>query len=157
MILKSLYYQELRIVRKFDSSRDIKVYPMRKYSTEQRKLLLAFLEQHPDRQFSVEEIVESLCSNANISTSSVYRNINGMVEEGIVGRFPAKEGRGSLYQYIGNAACQAHIHMKCEQCGQLFHLDEETMSAIHASVGSVKGFTIDPKKTILYGSCENCD
>lgn len=129
---------------------------MRKYRTEQRKILLAFFQQHPDQQFSIEKIAERLCVKEAISTSSVYRNINDMVEAGTVGRFPAQEGRGFLYQYIGEAACQTHIHMKCEQCGQLFHLDDELMGTIQSSIKKIKGFNIDTKKSILYGSCENC-
>lgn len=129
---------------------------MRKYSTEQRKLLLAFLEKHPDKQFSVEEIADSLCGKEAISPSSVYRNINHMVNAGTVGRFPSQAGRGFLYQYIGGEACQKHIHLKCEQCGELFHLDNESMNTILVSVKKLKGFNIDTKKSILYGSCEKC-
>lgn len=130
---------------------------MRKYSTEQRKILLAFFEENPDRQFAIEDIAEQLCEKANISPSSIYRNINDMVKDGSVARFPAQKSQQFLYQYIGGDACKSHIHMKCESCGQLFHLDDDSMQGILSSVKNTKGFSIDLKKTILYGSCENCD
>ena len=55
---------------------------MKKYHTEQRRRLLSFLQEHSDRQFSVEEIAEYLCGDGTISVSSIYRNINAMAAEG---------------------------------------------------------------------------
>ncbi|MGI6105324.1 MAG: Fur family transcriptional regulator [Raoultibacter sp.] len=130
---------------------------MKKYNTTQRKLLLDFLKRNSDRQFSIEAIVAELCDTENISSSSIYRNINDMIEEGSVARFPAQGTRQFLYQYVGDEHCKNHIHLKCEACGELFHLDELAMSQIVGSIESSKAFTIDIQKTILYGTCEKCN
>ena len=129
---------------------------MAKYHTEQRKLLLRFLQQNSDRQFFIEEITEQLCSSQNISASSVYRNINDMIEAGLVARFPAPGSRQFLYQYLGDEHCRSHIHMKCESCGQLIHLDDLAMQQIMSSLEHSKSFTVNIQKTILYGTCAHC-
>lgn len=130
---------------------------MKKYATEQRKILLSFLKEHYDRQYSVEEIAEKLYGVENISISSIYRNINSMVVEGTVRRFSADGSRRFLYQYIDCDDCNKHLHLKCESCGQIFHMDEKSMENILTSVMSGSNFNIDVKKTILYGLCEDCD
>ncbi len=130
---------------------------MKKYHTEQRRRLLSFLQENSDRQFSVEEIAEHLCGDGNISVSSIYRNINAMAAEGMIQRFPRDGSRTFLYQYIGDGDCREHIHMKCEICGSIFHLDRKAMEAIDASAAAAAaGFHINKKKTILYGACGKC-
>ncbi len=130
---------------------------MKKYYTEQRRRLLSFMQENSDRQFSVEEIAEHLCEGKAISVSSIYRNINAMAAEGMIQRFPRDGSRTFLYQYIGDGDCREHIHMKCEICGSIFHLDRQAMEVIDASApAAASGFCIDKKKTILYGACGKC-
>lgn len=129
---------------------------MKKYSTEQRKYLLSFFRQHPDRQFSVEEIAKMLRKTHSISVSAIYRNIKAMVEDGSLQRYAASGSRKSLYQYIGENGCSEHIHLKCEKCGLLFHMDDHATEAVLASAMN-SNFNIDKRKTILYGLCEKCD
>jgi Fur family ferric uptake transcriptional regulator len=128
---------------------------LKKYATAQRKLLLAFFDEHQGQQFSVEEIAGELCRINNISLSSIYRNINDMVAKGSLQRVPGEGGRRFLYQYIGGGDCSRHLHLKCEKCGQLFHLDEQSMEGMLAFAASNNAFHIN-KKNILYGSCRSC-
>lgn len=128
---------------------------MKEYTTEQRKQLLSFLKEHCDQQFSIEEIAEQLCDGKNISISAVYRNMNKLVAEGAAARFAREGSRKFLYQYVGDRDCKDHLHLKCVKCGQIFHMDGESMEAV---LGSVRRnhFEVDKKSTILYGSCDTC-
>lgn len=128
---------------------------MKKYMTPQRKALLEFLRQHPNQQFSVEEIAESLCGQTKISLSSIYRNIKDLEHDGSVDRTSTGSGK-SLYQYRGGKDCDSHVHLKCENCGQLFHLDDSSMALLRSALTSKEGFHINPGHSTLYGSCENC-
>lgn len=130
---------------------------MKKYHTEQRRQLLNFLTEHNGGQYSVEEIAQQLCTDGSISISSIYRNINALAADGIIQRFSKDGSRKFLYQYIGDEDCSEHIHLKCEICGCIFHMDRKTMEAVDASAdAAAAGFHINRKKTILYGACRNC-
>ena len=47
---------------------------MQSYSTRQRKVLLAYLSQHPDELLSARQIADAL-ADKKISLSAVYRNL----------------------------------------------------------------------------------
>lgn len=130
---------------------------MKKYSTAQRKLLLSFLKEHRDQQYTVEELAEQLCHIKSISISSIYRNINQMLADGMVQRFTVDHSRQSLYQYLGDNDCSNHMHLKCEGCGQIFHMDDQSLKEIMGAAIRNSDFNIDIRKTILYGSCKNCN
>lgn len=129
----------------------------KKYATEQRKRLMAFLKENPDQQFTVDEIADQLCTGEDISVSSIYRNINAMVTEGSVGRFNRTGIRHYVYQYIDDEKCSKHIHLQCKNCGQLFHVGEEAMGQMLALIEASNKFNIDVKKTIMYGVCQGCE
>lgn len=129
---------------------------MRAYQTAQRELLLSYFEAHPDEQFSVAQLVEVFKdSEVTISTSAIYRNVARMHEEGLIQKLALDESRKALYQYFSAQACTDHLHLKCESCGKLIHMDEESYAALSA-LASKAEFSIDSKKSILYGSCKDC-
>lgn len=127
-----------------------------KYATEQRAALLSFLRENCDRQFSVEELAEELCGRQDISISSIYRNVNQMVAEGYLAKLSQNNSRRFLYQYIGARVCEEHLHLKCQRCGRLFHMDDKSMESILSVVMKANNFSIDREKTVLYGNCQKC-
>lgn len=126
---------------------------VKEYQTQQRKLLLDFLKKHHDKPFFVEQIAQSL---EGISISSVYRNINLMVNEGLVERFQQKGSRKFLYQYLGDSDCAAHLHLKCDICGNILHMDNSLTVKIARIVKQSSNFQLDSSKTFLFGSCTTC-
>ena len=124
------------------------------YSTKQRQLLQSFLCRNAKSQFTVEEIAKKLAVK-NISKSAIYRNINKMAEEGIVERFVVEGSRTMLYQYIGQQECHGHMHLKCNLCNQIVHTDINITNAI-TEAANAAGFTIDRRKTIIFGICSVC-
>lgn len=129
---------------------------MKEYTTEQRKLLLAFLKEHCDQPFSIEEIALHLGDKSGISISAIYRNIGKLAADGEVQRFTKENSRKFYYQYIGDHICSEHLHLMCNKCGQVFHMDNQlTESLLHFAFQN-NAFEIDKKKTILYGFCNSC-
>lgn len=127
-----------------------------KYTTEQRAVLLAFLKEHSDQQFTVEELAAQLCGKYPISLSSIYRNVNQMVTEGALAKYSRNNSRKFVYQYIGNRLCQEHLHLKCQRCGRLFHMDDRSVKNILEAVLEANNFSVDREKTVLYGNCQKC-
>ncbi len=126
---------------------------MRNYQTEQRKLLLAFFAEHPDRQFTIDVLESSI---QGVSRSALYRNINQMEKEGLVQRFPKEGSRKFLYQYIGSRECAGHFHLKCGTCGSIFHMDNASSEALVVAVRKGSNFNLDQSKTMLIGYCSSC-
>ncbi|NLK39980.1 MAG: hypothetical protein GX303_07075, partial [Clostridiales bacterium] len=109
-----------------------------------------------DRPYSVDELARELCGRHNISISSIYRNVNKMVKEGSLAKLSQNNSRKFLYQYIGARACHEHLHLKCQRCGRLFHMDDRSMEGILKTVMKANNFSINREKTVLYGDCQDC-
>lgn len=126
---------------------------MTKYQTKQRAGLLAFLSGHPNEQFSIDIVSQAV---RNVSKSAIYRNINRMVEDGIIRRFQIEGSRTFLYQYVGTPECNRHLHLKCSRCGVILHTDILFSEQLMDFVESRTSFTLDLKKTMLFGACSHC-
>jgi len=126
---------------------------LKKYRTAQRESLVRLFCSNPDRQFTIEELQDNL---DGISLSSIYRNINDMVKQGTIRRFQRDCLRSFCYQYIGESACNDHLHLKCSQCGCIIHMDSTSSSQILAKLRNSTGFELDKSTTILHGSCSDC-
>jgi hypothetical protein len=66
------------------------------YETKQRRILLDYLNAHPDRGFSVEELYDGLLSEQALEAipgkSTIYRLIARLVQENLVKRFAVGNG-----------------------------------------------------------------
>lgn len=127
---------------------------MRVYHTQQRKMLIDFLQKNREKSFTIEEIINSI-GESGISQSTAYRLITKLVEDGIVRRSAGNTGRSFVYQYINNEKCEGHLHMKCTGCGKVYHLDSGITSIIQNDIRSSANFEID-SHTVLLGKCNTC-
>ena len=121
-------------------------------------MLLSFLKENTDRQFSIEEICEGVNQGGghDISLSAVYRNIAKLVEDGHVRRFMRDGSRTAVYQYIHCRNCEKHLHMKCVKCSKILHMDDEATETMLVAAMKKNNFKIDERKTMLYGVCDSC-
>jgi len=130
------------------------------YETKQRRILLDYLNAHPDRGFSVEELHRGLCAAHAAALvpgkSTIYRLIARLVSDGLVKRFSAGQGRMFAYQIVACDACDAHLHLKCTACGGLYHMDHAASEQITSAVLSRSDFSLDEKETVLFGVCGGC-
>ncbi|NMA06573.1 MAG: transcriptional repressor [Ruminococcaceae bacterium] len=125
------------------------------YMTKQRRLLMDFFEDHPDRLFSAVEIAENL-SRANISISAVYRNLNAFLEKGLIDCVTKDGVREKYYRFLLSEECRSSIHLTCTCCNRSFHLDADKTDSIVRGALKNSGFSIDTSKSVLYGRCEKC-
>ena len=133
---------------------------MAEYETKQRRILLDYLNAHPDRGFSVEELYDGLLSEHAAGEvpgkSTIYRLIARLVCDGLVKRFAVGNGRTFAYQIVACKACDAHLHLKCTECGYLYHMDHAVSEQIMREVFSRSEFSLDEKETVLFGVCKDC-
>ena len=132
---------------------------MRSYETEQRKLLTALFRADPDRFYTVEEVVEILRGDSEdekCSVSTVYRLIARLCDEGIVHKHARDGSRKFYYQYVRDADCGEHLHLKCDVCGKLFHMDDATSEHVLLEILQKSGFSIDSARAVMPGCCAAC-
>ncbi|MEA4934533.1 MAG: transcriptional repressor [Lawsonibacter sp.] len=128
---------------------------MKEYNTEQRVVLMTFFQENRGEQFSIDEIVARLPRQARISRSAVYRNVDRMVQEGLLRKARLEESRKALYQWMDCRHCE-RIHLRCEKCGRIFHMKSETDEETLKSVLQNSGFQLDKQASTLPVICKNC-
>ena len=129
------------------------------YATRQRKALTDFLMRHADRAFSADEAAHTMreeTPGTAPSRSTVYRLLTELAGDGVIRRFFEPGDRQATYQYVGDAHCEAHLHMRCARCGTLFHLSDELTARLRAAVWNADQFSIDNRETVLVGTCADC-
>lgn len=130
---------------------------MAEYKTEQKRLLLDFLESNSDNSYTIDRIVEELRAKDNApGRSTVYRLMTKLVEEKKVHRFSDERSRSFLYRIVADDHCRRHLHLKCLQCGKILHLDRATSDALLDRVRTVKDFAVNEEETLLFGNCAEC-
>ena len=127
--------------------------PRKEYDTHQREDLLGFFKRHPDRCFSVGDLLAD--SDLAMGQATVYRLLSRFEEEGELVRFVSPGGRGALYQYKQDA-CRSHFHLKCLSCGTLIHMDCAFMKEMERHIRAEHDFAVDNAKTTIYGFCAAC-
>ncbi len=127
---------------------------MKVYHTQQRKILIDFMQKNHEKSFTIEEILSSI-GGAGISQSTAYRLITKLFEDGIVKRSVSETGRSYVYQYKNNDECVGHLHMKCTGCGKVYHLDSGITSSIQNGIKNTANFELD-SHTVLLGKCNSC-
>jgi len=126
---------------------------MKTYNTNQRQILVDFLKNNAETQYTIEQIA---MNTKSVGKSTIYRLINKMVDEGIVRRTVKGNSRQFLYQYTDATGCASHLHMKCRECGKILHMDDERSKELMNILQESTRFDLDIKETLLMGTCEKC-
>ena len=129
---------------------------MKKYATAQRKQLLAFFELHCHEQFSIDEIVAALSAEDPVERSVIYRNVDKMLQEGLLHKSARENSRKFYYQYVGGSQCRSRLHLQCTECGRIFHMENQADEEQVKSTLMNNGLRLDEQKTILLGTCKRC-
>lgn len=121
------------------------------YTTRQRKAVLRFFFEHEGQSFSAEDVLQSA---GGMSRSTCYRVIDYLADKGYIIK-AAGRGHRQCWQYAGRDDCSGHIHVECENCGRIEHLDAESTKAIRALVGKSTGYAA-LNDTVIKGLCPEC-
>lgn len=123
------------------------------YKTRQRNEILRFFEENPDGCFSAREVA----ARVSAGESTVFRTISALVKENLVRKF-VSGGRGTeaTYQYNDAKDCGGHLHLKCETCGRLIHMDCAFLEEMTRHFRDDHQFVLDRERTVLYGRCASC-
>jgi len=133
---------------------------MSQYKTKQREALLSYLRTVPGKHVTAGDICAHFASlDAPIGTATVYRQLESLVDEGIVNKYIIDSGSPACFEFVGEDLHrneEACYHCKCEKCGTLFHLRCEELSGLGEHLSLRHGFSINPMRTVFYGVCADC-
>ncbi len=129
-----------------------------RYQTRQRQVILDFFREHMNECFSAKSLRCALAGeHVSLGEATVYRTLDLLCKEGSLRRFQADQGGGATYQYATHSTdCQHHLHLKCQQCKQLFHLDCSHLHKLSEHLYDSHDFRVSQSDTILYGICKDC-
>jgi len=130
------------------------------YRTRQQELLLAYLREMQGKHFTAEDVRAHFeGTQSSIGIATVYRHLEKLVSDGVVTKYVIDEHSAACYEYTGECVSedtQEHFHLKCENCGTLIHLECEELAYIQNHLQKDHGFTLNPFRTVFYGTCAEC-
>ena len=126
----------------------------KRYKTKQRSALLDFFASHSDKTFSASELIADPA--LGLGEATVYRQLSKLSEEGKLNKIISNASDGARYQYHPHESCNGHFHLRCTKCGELVCAECSFMENMEKHLGADHGFTVDPKKTVIYGICKEC-
>ena len=129
------------------------------YNTRQRSRLLEYMQTVPGEHFTAKDVCDYFqACGTPIGVATVYRQLERMVEEGLVNKYIIDANSPACFEYVDRqATCgEEGFHCKCEKCGKLIHLHCEELVQIRSHLKEEHHFTLDPLRTVFYGLCEDC-
>ena len=126
------------------------------YRTKQGQLVLECFINNNGVHLTIEDICNYLKDNKTpVSTTTVYRQVQKLSDEGIITKYSIDKESAACYQYTGEN-CKMHFHLKCTKCSQLFHAACDHIESLEKHIFNHHGFCIDNSKTVFYGVCQEC-
>ncbi len=131
-----------------------------KYKTKQREILLGYLETVPGVHITASDVCEYFkAQGAKIGQSTVYRQLESLVDEGIINKYIIDGNSPACFEYMGadsHEEAEVCFHCKCEKCGKLIHLHCDELEDIRVHLEQEHHFKMDPLRTVFYGLCDQC-
>lgn len=128
------------------------------YNTKQRMAILNYIASIGGSHITAAQICKQFENGEfPIGRATVYRCLDKLTAEGSIRRYTTDGISGACYQYIGNSdGCHNHLHLKCEACGEIQHLECGMLDEIQRHVLEEHTFEVNALKTVLYGTCQKC-
>ena len=125
---------------------------MATYTTKQQKAVLECLSSCADAPVSAPALVEALHERGeHIGIATVYRQLEKLERQGSVHKVTTDEG--AYYQFCTHGCAPACCLFKCER---IVHLDCHQLAPLYEHLEREHGFSINPRKTMFYGLCSEC-
>ena len=123
-----------------------------KKTTKQRQLILDILSKS-NLPLTAEQIYsDALNVNPNIAKTTIYRNIDLLLNTGEISRYRLADDR---YSYMLNNSKHKHFIM-CEKCGKIFPLNDCPIEELEKKICDDTDFVITNHSIELFGHCKKC-
>lgn len=138
--------RELRVFEEFVRARGLRM------TAERRAICEEIFEQHV--HLDAGALLNALRRRrVPVSRATVYRNLDLLVECGLVRRQRLGSGR-TLYEHVH--AGQEHDHLVCEVCGRVVEFVSPGIVALRAEICRAHGFEPQHHGLQILGRCRSC-
>ena len=125
---------------------------MAKRNTIQSQLVIAavrFLADHP----SAGEVYDRITMEyPDISKGTVYRNLNSLVESGLLGKVSVPSGADRFDHILAR-----HYHIKCTHCGKFMNVENfDYFHDLDDKLANATGFKMEHHGIVFSGLCPEC-
>lgn len=125
---------------------------MAKRNTIQRQLVIAavrFLADHP----TAEEVYDRITMEyPDISKGTVYRNLNSLVESGLLGKVSVPSGADRFDHILAK-----HYHIKCTCCGKFMNVENfDYFADLDDRAAALTGYKMQNHDIVFNGICPDC-
>ena len=122
-------------------------------TTQRQRVLAAVgaLEHATPDEIATRLREEAGPDGAAPDTSTVYRNLELLERLGLV--WHTHLGKGAP---VYHAAEHPHLHVVCQECGQISSVDPTLLDAAAERLAAELGFTVDVGHVALSGTCRAC-
>jgi Fur family peroxide stress response transcriptional regulator len=125
----------------------------RKHSDKRDAILQAIVSttEHPSAQWIYDRLKPRI---PNLSLGTVYRNINFFRHEGLVMSVGVVNGEERF-----DGIVEPHPHLVCGRCGKVIDLpppEAHKAQALSVISSPEAGFTVDYRRTVFHGICDDC-
>lgn len=131
---------------------------VRKYKTKQQSAIMECIRFKANGYVTVNDISDYLKKqNCPVGLTTIYRHLEKMEAEGIVTRLSVEGQAGARYKYLNpEEKDEEGFYIKCEECGEVTRMECHHLEEIYRHISSDHHFSINPKKTVFYGTCYAC-
>lgn len=119
--------------------------------SRQRELILQTVKDHPIHPTADEIYSLVRQKDSHISLGTVYRNLNLLVDEGMLLKIRAATGPDHF-----DGQTHDHHHLSCERCGRVWDIEEEAVPDFNGVVSQKTGHKILSHEIIFRGYCVQC-
>jgi Fur family ferric uptake transcriptional regulator len=120
-------------------------------TAERRLLCREIFAQHG--HIDAEQVLAAVrVSGQPISRATVYRNLELLVEAGLVER--VRVGRRTVFEHVHPG--QTHDHLGCRTCGRLVEFVSPAIAAMLSEICRAHGFRPDGNQLQILGECTRC-
>lgn len=131
------------------------------YRTKQKEVVLDYLKRLNGEHITAQDLCDCLTeSGIKVGKATVYRQLERLVEEGLVYKYIVEAGTPACFEYVPEDSHDHHevcFHCKCEKCGRLFHMHSDELEELTEELKANHRFAMDPRRTVFYGICDDCE
>ena len=121
------------------------------YNTKQKDQILNVIKKEK-KDFTIKEIHEKL---DGVGLTTIYRLVDKLVEEKRINK-NINNDNITVYHYLEECSHDNHFYLKCDNCGDLIHIDCDCINDLSKHILKEHGFMLNKRNIFINGLCNKC-